>query len=136
MERKYRVAQAFLYVATANLPKISILILYRRLFAPTILRLVSTALIWILSIIIIVKILLVSFVCRPFAANWDPHIPGAKCLNMQMVSSWSTLPNIVTDVGMLLLPAPVIWSLHTNLRTKIQLTFTFALGSLSVYHHP
>lgn len=132
-ERKYRVVTAYLYVINANLPKISILLLYRRLFAPTVLRLISTAIIWILSLVIIAKILLVSFVCRPFAANWNQDIPGTKCLNMQAVSSWSTLPNIITDVGMLLLPVPVVWSLHTKLQTKIQLTFTFALGSLSVY---
>lgn len=135
LERKYRLMQAYIYVITANLPKISILVLYRRLFAPTILRLISTAMIWVLAIVIIVKILLVSFVCRPLAANWNPNIPGSKCLNMQAVSSWSTLPNIVTDVVMLLLPVPVVWSLHTKLITKIQLTFTFALGSLSVYYH-
>lgn len=133
-ERKYRVASAYLYVINANLPKISILLLYRRIFAPTVLRVISTATIWILSLVIIAKILLVSFVCRPFAANWNQNIPGAECLNMQAVSSWSTLPNIITDVGMLLLPVPVVWSLHTKLQTKIQLTFTFALGSLSVYY--
>lgn len=130
IERKYRVVQAYLYVVNANLPKISILLLYRRLFAPSILRFVSTSMIWILALVIVVKIFIVSFLCRPFSANWDPHAPGAKCLNMQTVSAWATLPNIITDAIMLLLPAPVIWSLHTKLRTKIQLTFTFALGSL------
>lgn len=135
LERKFRLMQAYIYVVTANLPKISILILYRRLFTPTILRLISTAMIWVLAIVIVVKILLVSFVCRPFAANWDQDNPGSKCLNMQSVSSLSTLPNIITDVVMLLLPVPVIWSLHTKLITKIQLTFTFALGSLSVYYY-
>jgi hypothetical protein len=132
LERKFRLMQAYIYVVIANLPKISILILYRRLFAPTILRLISTAMIWVLAVVIVVKILLVSFVCRPFAANWNQDIPGSKCLNMQSVSSLSTLPNIITDVVMLLLPVPVIWSLHTKLITKIQLTFTFALGSLLV----
>ncbi|KAJ5397577.1 hypothetical protein N7509_005690 [Penicillium cosmopolitanum] len=132
LERKFRLMQAYIYVVTANLPKISILILYRRLFTPTILRLISTAMIWVLAIVIVVKILLVSFVCRPFAANWDQDNPGSKCLNMQSVSSLSTLPNIITDVVMLLLPVPVIWSLHTKLITKIQLTFTFALGSLGL----
>ena len=33
---------------------------------------------------------------------------------------------------MLVLPMPVVWSLHTTIGTKIQLTFTFAVGSLYV----
>jgi hypothetical protein len=130
IERKFRLGQAYLYVVTANLPKISILLLYRRLFATTILLAISNAMIVVLSLSITAKLILVSIVCRPFAANWNPNIPGERCFDMKSVSAWSTLPNIITDVVMLLLPIPLIWSLHTRLRTKIQLTFTFALGSM------
>ncbi|KAJ6014791.1 hypothetical protein N7540_009382 [Penicillium herquei] len=45
--------------------------------------------------------------CRPFAASWDPTIPGAKCLSLRACYTYGSVPNIVTDVVMLLLPMPV-----------------------------
>ncbi|KAJ5611925.1 hypothetical protein N7528_009030 [Penicillium herquei] len=130
---KYRTAESFLYVLDAKLPKISILILYRRIFSTSILRILSDILIVALTTDILSCTILLFFMCRPFAANWDPSIPGAKCLDVVAIYTWGSLPNIITDIIMLLLPMPVIWSLHIGLRTKIQLTITFALGSLGLF---
>lgn len=45
---------------------------------------------------------------------------------------WSTLPNILTDVIMLILPLPSIWNLQLRTPLKIGLTITFLTGSLYV----
>ena len=46
-----------------------------------------------------------------------------------MYKYWS-VPNIVTDVVMLILPMPVIWRLKISRAQKAGLTVTFLLGSV------
>jgi hypothetical protein len=130
LEGKYRIADGFLYVTSANLPKISILFLYRRIFALTTLRKLSSMLIGILVTTIVVEIIALFLACQPFAAFWRAFIPGSRCVDLAAAYAYGSIPNIITDVVMLFMPMPVIWSLHTSIETKIQLTFTFFLGSL------
>ncbi|KAJ5946163.1 hypothetical protein N7454_003002 [Penicillium verhagenii] len=127
---KYRTAEAFLYIPNANMPKISILLLYRRIFATHTLRVACDIFIAILVADIVICTVVLFFMCRPFAANWDPTIPGAKCMDIVAIYTWGSLPNIISDVAILLFPMPAVWSLQTILRTKFQLTITFALSSL------
>jgi len=123
-------AIAFIYNFTAVLPKLAILILYRRLFSTS----KTLHSIYIIMIILILDLVgltaLVLGLCQPMAANWDDNIPNAKCLNKRVVSTWITMPNIVTDIWMLVLPIPIIWKLHIVKRVKLGLTFTFLVGSM------
>jgi hypothetical protein len=68
--------------------------------------------------------------CRPFAFNWDKKIRGGKCLNQWAIYSWFGLPNILTDVAMLLLPLQTIWKLQVSRNQKIGLSITFLTGSM------
>jgi hypothetical protein len=43
---------------------------------------------------------------------------------------YGSIPNIVTDVVMLILPMPLIWGLHVSTKVKIGLLVTFLLGSM------
>ncbi|KAI1379851.1 hypothetical protein F4677DRAFT_297159 [Hypoxylon crocopeplum] len=71
--------------------------------------------------------------CDPFSANWaSPDIQATHCINKEALFVWSTFPNIVTDVIMLLLPLPIIWRLHTPTQLKVALTCTFLLGSIGL----
>jgi hypothetical protein len=45
---------------------------------------------------------------------------------------YGSIPNIVTDVVMLILPMPLIWGLHVSTKVKIGLLVTFLLGSMWV----
>lgn len=56
--------------------------------------------------------------CRPFAANWDNTIK-ATCVNRNALCIWSSLPNIATDVALLILPMRVVWNLHATRHTKV-----------------
>ena len=67
--------------------------------------------------------------CRPLSKYWNPELEG-YCFNQTAFSIWSTFPNIVTDVIMLLLPFRVVWDLRTGLSTKLGLIFVFLTGSL------
>ena len=68
--------------------------------------------------------------CRPFAANWNPKLPGSHCIDNEAFFRYSSVPNIMTDIVMLVLPIRIVWNLHTTTRLKIGLTATFTVGSL------
>ncbi|KAN0113246.1 hypothetical protein V8E51_006197 [Hyaloscypha variabilis] len=125
-------AIAFIYNLTAILPKLAILVLYRRLFNTS----KTIYSIYILMTLLILDLVgltaLVLGLCQPIAANWDDNIPNAKCLNKRVISTWITMPNIVTDILMLVLPLPIIWKLHIVKRVKLGLTFTFLVGSIGL----
>lgn len=127
---KYLVAISILYFASINIPKLAILALYRRLFPQKGIRIVISVLVGIL-IAQTISILVAAFAaCIPFAANWDPTVPGAVCINKEALFIWSSFPNILTDVIMLVLPIRIVWNLHVTTRLKVALTFTFMVGSL------
>jgi hypothetical protein len=72
------------------------------------------------------------FICFPVAKLWYPQLPG-KCINQ--VATWiaNAASTILTDLIILLMPLPPLWSLHLAKREKIGLTAAFGLGSLYVF---
>lgn len=127
---KYLVAISTLYFAGVNIPKLAILALYHRLFPNRSNRYIIYALMGILIGLTISTVVTALVACIPFAANWDPTLPGARCINKEAFFRWGSLPNIVTDVVMLVLPMRIVWNLHTTTRLKVGLTITFMFGSL------
>lgn len=126
---KYLVAISILYVSSFNIPKLAILALYRRLFT-------QKTSIHVLMGVLIAQTIAISIAiwaaCRPFAANWDRTLPGAVCINKEALFIWGSLPNIITDVIMFVLPIRIVWNLHISKRLKVGLTATFIVGSLWV----
>jgi hypothetical protein len=43
---------------------------------------------------------------------------------------YGSIPNLVTDVVVLILPLPLVWGLHVSSKEKIGLLVTFLLGSM------
>lgn len=127
---KYLVAISTLYFAGVNIPKMAILALYRRLFPKKSYRYIIYALGSVLVGLTISTVVTVLAACVPYAANWDPTIPGARCINKEAFFRWGSLPNIITDIVMLILPVHIVWHLNTTTRLKIGLTITFLMGSL------
>ena len=70
--------------------------------------------------------------CNPFKANWEPTLPGAKCIDKENFFRYGSVPNIVTDLAMLIIPIPVVWGLKASTRMKIGLTITFVIGSMGL----
>jgi hypothetical protein len=70
--------------------------------------------------------------CRPFNAYWNFHIRGATCDFRSGIQIWKfvSVPNIATDVMMLVLPLPALYKLHVDIMTKIGLFATFLVGSV------
>jgi len=118
-----------LYLASVNVPRFAILLLYHRLFTTKVIRRCIYTLAGIMETHMVITLTIGFLMCIPLHANWDYNMEHYKCLNIQALQTWTGVPNIITDLCILILPLPVIWRLHT-LRFKVGLTFTFLVGSL------
>lgn len=126
---KYLVAISLLYFWTVSIPKIAILVLYHRLFPTPRLRRVVVSVAGVLVALTFATGISAFAACRPFAANWNPMMHGANCINKEALFRWASFPNIVTDIVIILLPMRTIWHLKTSRRLKIGLVATFAVGT-------
>lgn len=116
---------------SVNIPKLAILVLYRRLFPAKRVRVIIYILASVLVGASIANTTAVLAACRPFSANWN--ISGdAVCIDRHALFIWSSLPNMITDLVILILPLPIIWRLQMDNSMKAGLTFTFIVGSLGL----
>jgi hypothetical protein len=71
--------------------------------------------------------------CRPVAYNWDRTSAGV-CGDVVKTEYASAGFNMGIDLGVVLLPLPIVWRLHMSSRKKTGVTASFALGVLYVVH--
>lgn len=119
------------YSLTITMVKLSILLLYRRIFATerfkrTILAIGALCLIWFLIVI-----LMNVFMCRPFNAAFNPEtVLTKKCIDLESFYRGITVANLIIDVIILYLPLHMVWSLQLAIRQKLSLSGVFMLGGL------
>lgn len=127
---KYLVAISAWYLATVWISKMAICLLYLRLFPQKAVRVIVGAVGAVLVCTSIVCVIVNLAACRPFSTHWaPPPVQAVHCWNKEAIFIWSTLPNIITDVIVLVLPLPIVWRLHTSTHMKGALTVTFLIGS-------
>lgn len=122
-----------LWLAIAAATKVSLLLLYYRLFSPSkpfrrAVR-IGAALVfgqWFSLTCVTI------FQCRPVAAFWNRTIQDARCIDLPRFTVTSGVLNFLTDVLILCLPIPMVWGLHTTNAQKVTLTGIFLLGILYV----
>lgn len=121
-----------IYVTTVALTKVSLLLMYYRIFPIDSMR-ISCWILGTLSVCWCISIIMVSiFQCTPIAKAWNLTIPG-HCINLKGSFIGNAVPNILTDVAILGLPMPHVWRLHTTLIQRCQLSAVFLLGSFVVF---
>ncbi|KFA79460.1 hypothetical protein S40288_07574 [Stachybotrys chartarum IBT 40288] len=101
---QYLVAVSMWYTATINLPKLAILVVYRRLFRQR----PMTIMVWIIGVALVlhsfVVIILLFVACIPFSANWaTPDVQAEQCFERRGLSVWFSSTSIVNDFVMLVL---------------------------------
>ncbi|TRX91834.1 hypothetical protein FHL15_007387 [Xylaria flabelliformis] len=130
----YKCAYAIeqLYGAGVAFPKLSIIASYLRVLTDRRSR-------WIAKIIGVIVALTGTAVvitslasCKPFSARWDPVLSPTACINPVTYWQASSIPNVFTDIVMLILPLPMVWNLQIDRGQKIALTLVFALGSFGI----
>lgn len=111
--------------------KLSILALYRHLFPTRFIRVSSVVLgtfvlMWGISLVLVTI-----FSCEPIHGFWDLTTPS-KCVNSKWFFIGNSIPNIIADITLLLLPMRDIWKLQLHLRSKIAVSLIFVLGSFVI----
>ena len=79
--------------------------------------------------------LITIFQCTPVSGFWDrfspTHPTNSKCgVNVNQFFEGNSIPNILTDAAILILPMPFVWKLHLPRAQKMALSSIFLLGVL------
>ncbi|KAL8676034.1 MAG: hypothetical protein Q9224_007333 [Gallowayella concinna] len=127
-------ASMITYIFTVTLVRISILLLYRRIFDIKPFRILTTALIaaciaWGLSICA-ANI----FQCHTISDAFKPEVVAAldgRCINLQAMFYGTLGTGFTLDLIILLLPFQQIWGLRLERRRKIELMAILGLGGLA-----
>ena len=126
---KWLLAAEVLYAWNLGWTKLSLLIMYYRIFQVRFFKYTAYAtggfvMAWVVCITFVFI-----FICTPVEKLWYPEIPG-HCINQ--VGTWiaNSASTIFTDIVILCLPMPQIWKLHLGKTAKIGLTIAFSLGFL------
>jgi len=121
----------FLDYAAITGSKLVILTLYMRIFNKDRRYRIATYFVGVIILLTLLAGLIATLaICQPFSAYWNHHIPGAKCGNIITFWRFISVPNITTDLMMLVLPLPALYKLHVKNGTKIWLFITFTVGSM------
>lgn len=109
--------------------KISILILYMRLFQTVWFQWAVKVCIVFMTAHGLVFLFLCIFQCWPIGGAWDRSLE-AKCLDFKIVVYTGGALSIFEDIVLVLLPIPELWGLKMNWKKRIGLTFMFGFGLL------
>ncbi|KAF2798255.1 hypothetical protein K505DRAFT_189223, partial [Melanomma pulvis-pyrius CBS 109.77] len=112
--------------------KLSVLLLYLKVFTSRTTRLMTWVVIYLVIGTWFTYTVAIMFQCRPFAYNWDKSIQGGRCINIYVFSQSSSVPNIVTDVVVLLLPIRTVIELKISRTRRIGLLLIFLMGSVGI----
>ncbi|PGH11327.1 hypothetical protein AJ79_04943 [Helicocarpus griseus UAMH5409] len=116
-----------LYKVTIALTKLSILLLYLRIFTNKVFRRICWALIVIVISYQTGSAAASIFQCTPVRRAWDKQVPGT-CVNSRVTWYANAAFNISSDLAILILPMPVVKSLQLPKKARIGLMAVFALG--------
>ena len=119
----------FTYVFSIGLVKISLLLMYSRLF-PTKFFTMSFYILGGVTVGWVIAICGFSiFQCSPIRKAWLPKMEGT-CINLKASFIGNAVPNICTDIIILCLPIREVMRLQVTTAKRVSLLFIFGLGFL------
>ncbi|KAB5531361.1 hypothetical protein GE09DRAFT_1177404 [Coniochaeta sp. 2T2.1] len=129
---KFLVVAEVLYVYNLVWTKIAILLMYYRIFHfPYFKKWAYGIGAFIIAWVITITFLFI-FICVPVEKLWYPDLPG-RCISQ--VGTWiaNAASTIISDLVILCLPIPQVWSLQLRVTEKIAVTLAFSLGFFVVF---
>ncbi|KAL7894809.1 hypothetical protein HDV63DRAFT_138897 [Trichoderma sp. SZMC 28014] len=121
---------ALIYNLCITTVKLSVLFFYLRIFPNKDMRMASKIVIALISVWSLANILMFLLLCHPFAAIYNPALPGGKCGNQIGAFIAVGVYNIISDFVVLTLPLRTIWTLNTKNQMKLSLSGIFLIGLL------
>jgi hypothetical protein len=124
------IAQEFFWFYSLALGKVSILLLYAKIFYLRSPFVYTTAQVTICSIVLwaLGSTLSAFLICRPFAYNWNPSISDGTCGNRVLSYQIMGSLNLLTDIVVVLLPIPYLYQLRMAFYKKFVLMSVFSIG--------
>ncbi|KAE8149708.1 hypothetical protein BDV25DRAFT_140556 [Aspergillus avenaceus] len=116
--------------------KLSILFLYLRIFPIHLFRIFDFCCMGFMITSFLITTPMAIWQCNPISAAWDYNVDGAPCLKISAVAYANATVNITTEVLILILPLPVLRTLHVSKRKKIALFSVFSVGVMYFSPHP
>ncbi|KAF6227624.1 hypothetical protein HO173_012153 [Letharia columbiana] len=113
--------------------KLSILLQYLRIFAPTrkgnMFIYVGVHLcIWTNLVFYLTETVFEIAICTPREKIWNPLMTTGHCFSVDVTFQATGVFNVISDFAILILPMPCVWRLRLPLKKKILMTTIFATG--------
>lgn len=121
-----------LHPAAVAFPKLTVVMLYLHILTNKYERIVAKILVVLILATWISYTIAAMFQCMPFAFNWDKTIPNGRCFNVQFYANSSSVPNMITDLAVLVLPLRSVWGLKISVGRRVGLLLIFLTGSMFV----
>ncbi|KAL4869884.1 hypothetical protein BDV12DRAFT_70431 [Aspergillus spectabilis] len=125
-------AAGVVYVPALGLAKASLIILYYRIVGQQ--RIYRYTLYFIAAVVVGYSVAItfaLIFACRPISKAWNGALEGT-CIDQNGLYAATAVTNTVTDVALIVVPIPVVVSLHMPTVQKIGLFFMFVIGCATV----
>ncbi|KAL5342592.1 hypothetical protein BJX70DRAFT_394809 [Aspergillus crustosus] len=123
-------ASQIVYAPLIFLTKLSIFLLYLRVFAPSrkgkTYRVIQL-LIWLNLGFYLTNFLLKIFQCTPLSKTWDKDTPG-HCININLPILVAAAINVASDLMMPSVPLVCCWQMHMSTRKMLGISAIFAAG--------
>ncbi|KAF2745692.1 hypothetical protein M011DRAFT_131934 [Sporormia fimetaria CBS 119925] len=118
-------AHELIYVSSMLFPKLAILYLYLRIFTtrPMQISIYATG---VLVVVTFLFGVFASFLnCRPLSSFWNPQLERNCTMDVLTIFRYYSIPNLVSDAILIIIPLPIICKLRVSATTKVGLYFTF-----------
>jgi hypothetical protein len=116
--------------AAVAFPKLVVVLLYLHILTNKHERMVAKILIGLISATWFSYTVAAMFQCTPFSFNWNKTVPYGKCFNIEVYANSSSVPNIITDLAVLILPLRTVWGLKISVGRRVGLLVIFITGSM------
>lgn len=118
------------YVPSNMLSRVSVVILYLRIFTDKWARAACWAVIGFLVANCLATIIAAQLECTPLRFAWDKTIIGGRCFDQILWYQLSNFPNIVGDVLIMVLPIKTVWGLKASFARKAGIATVCLTGSM------
>lgn len=121
-----------MYTTSYPIARISLALLYRRIFIQSWVRWTCWFLIFCYAGYAIGSFFADVFTFKPIASGWDLNVTRTHTINIKALYLANSGFNIGTDIVLLLLPLAAIWNIRLSVWRKVGLGLIFSLGCLTV----
>lgn len=125
-------ASQIMYGPLIFITKLSILLLYLRVFAPSRkgwMFILIHGLLWFNAAFYLADTIIEIAACVPREKIWNHDVPG-RCLNIDVMILATAVINTVSDISLLVLPIFAVWRLHMRTSQKLGISAVFMAGLL------